>query len=211
MKRFIWLALILCGALILPACSRGTLVIKEPEPLAGAQPTALQLQTLEPLAKPWITPSSIVAADLLGIKLIGKIKLSSVKPGNVMDTWTEDFIYPDRPDYNVNKGEPLTVNIENPSTSEISFGIFYTTPSSTTSDIDTGLKYEPAPAGSSNWVEFSTTQVNVPAQSIIHVPLRVIIPKVDGIPKRWEFGILVASMGGSFSAAGNQRWLISMR
>lgn len=189
MKKFIWVIPIICGLLVLPACNK-----------AGGQSF---------LSKGPIVTPSIVDTKEEGFKVAyPKIKLLTNE--GVIETWPQDCDYPGRPDFNIKKGEPLCIFIENTDKSEAPVNISYIVPDVSTTDIDTNLAYLPAPEGIV--VTFSARQLIIPPQSISRVPLRIEIPKIKDIPKRWEFDIHVTDdMSGSISVAENQRWLITMR
>jgi hypothetical protein len=85
-------------------------------------------------------------------------------------------------------------------------------PFSNTTDIDTGLIYEPAPDGFEKWISVITGDLTIKENSTVHIPVSFKIPAGLSLPERWEFDIRVAYGGSGFvNTACVQRWLITMR
>jgi hypothetical protein len=150
------------------------------------------------IASPWVT-ESVKPDGGGGISVYSpKIRIEGIAPGGVADE--------------IN-GEPITLNIENTYIETITVSVFYTAPSENTTDIDTGFIYSPAPEKVREWVTIATVgEIIIPAQSTIHIPVKLAIPKgIKELPERWEFNIKVSEGGGFVTRGYIQRYLITMR
>jgi hypothetical protein len=124
-----------------------------------------------------------------------KIKIGNIAPGGMVDE------------------ELAGLSIENGFAETITLCLAYSATDEITTDIDTGLTYAPTPKEAVRWVSFLDGEVNIPARSIMTIPVRLSIPKdIVNLPPRWEFDIKVSEPAGGFiQTALVQRWLITMR
>lgn len=164
---------------------------------------------IEEVVAPTVTPVVNIVVTDEGFKVAyPKIKLLTNE--GIIEDWPQDFEIPGRPDFDIKKGEPIYIIIENTNLSDIDLNLSYIVPDSVTSDNDTGYIYVPAPEGII--VKLYTNQITISPQSISRIPFRIEIPKIKDIPSRWEFDIHVTDANPGFVAiAENQRWLITMR
>lgn len=151
-----------------------------------------QVKASEPIAPIATTPITDVSDE--GISIYSpKIKISGIEPGGTADG--------------------MTLNIKNGTADNVTMFISVVIPERLTTDADTMLEYSPAPKNAQKWIVVSQTgDVEVPAQSVISIPVSLTIPKdIKGLPERWEFDIKVSEYGGFATTALIQRYLITMR
>lgn len=169
------------------------------------------------IAKPWITSATNQAQDIKSLPMYpAKIVLGNIRAGVIVDTLTQTEVNADYPDYISKAGDPVTVNIHNPSWGGVAIGLTYEIMTGLTNDSDTGIEYSPAPKIVQNWVNISVDRMLIPPNSIAHIPIRLVIPKDIGnikLPVHWEFRIRVKNIDqiGMFQTETLQRWLITMK
>ncbi len=172
--------------------------------------------TIEPIAKVWFTSSNMsgVNEDVLPM-YPAKVKIGNLHEGSVVDTLIKTEIDKDRPDYALNSGDPIGINIHNPSSDIVVVDLTLENINQVATDADTSLEYSPAPFFCLSWVKLSSSIVSIPPYSIAHVPIKLTVPKnISGliIPNKWEFRIRAAKeTTDKYTTDTLQRWLISMR
>lgn len=202
----------------------------KPSQQVREDPTTTEAATvsLGSYAIPWVTKRQVTEPRDTFQIYPAKVPIGNVSLGDNIDTWVNTLVYPARPDFTLTQGEPIGILIDNGFDSEITLIVYYRNPEKTQSDIDTGIDYAAAPTDAKSWVSVSgekpdsdlaslfgikgsSVMVTIPANSIMHVPISIKIPKgIKNMPKHWEFDIRVSFIG-SIVAASDQRWLITMR
>lgn len=176
----------------------------------------------------WIT-ERINSQPNDAIQILPKIRLENFPPGGMVETWVVSSTCLDNTELNTLKGNTLTLDIYNGFASGIDCLVYYHAPLSNTVDADTGLGYSPAPKETKDWLTIAdyettpkdiaeifsvngpSTTATIPAYSVLHLPIKLSIPKeAKNLPKRWEFDIKVSGIG-FITTALDQRWLITMR
>ena len=108
--------------------------------------------------------------------------------------------------------DSVCLKIDNSFTENLTVFVTITTPERITNDADTGIEYQPAPAGFESYIAMPRGEICVLANSIYYLPVEITLPdNVSAFPHWWEFNIKVAQGEGIVTTALIQRWLITMR
>ncbi len=171
-----------------------------------------QVNKLQPMPDIWFTNFPMTIDDTYPI-YPSSITLSNLHEDSIIDTWVEDNKVDATPELPEDKkiyyptlsnGSWMTVNIHNKFADNQTFNLYFRTP-------DSNYDYHPEAAEIKDWIEIASNRIEVPSESIVHIPVRIIIPKKATVPNT-EFWIdVIRETTGSAQYGGVQRWIMIPR
>lgn len=108
--------------------------------------------------------------------------------------------------------DDLELCVENGYAEDMTVFISVEIPEKNTIDADTMLEYSPAPENAQKLIVVAQNgEITIPATTVLHLPVRLTVPKNYNLPNRWEIDIKVSEGGGFVTRGYIQRYLVTMR